>query len=87
MSDACSLPRRFSGCHRRGVTHLASGRIPNETAADLFGYANLATGKGPGPSDGITGPRIPGGLRLEESQHPLRAIGRPHGNNPPINFA
>ena len=87
MSDACSLPRGFRRCHRRGAAHLTSGGIPNETAADLVGYAKLTTSKGPGPSDGITGAGIPGSLRLEQSQHPLRAIRRPHRNNSSVSPA
>ncbi len=87
MRDACSLPRCFCGCHRCGAAHLTSGGTPNETAADGFCHAKLTTSKGSGPSDGITRPVILGSICLEQSQHPLDAIGCPHGNDPPVSFA
>jgi hypothetical protein len=60
--------------------------MSDETAAGLSD-AKLATGKGPKPGDGITGAAIPRSFRLEQSQHPLRAVRRPHRDDPPISFA
>jgi hypothetical protein len=87
MRNACSLPRRFSGCHGAGAAHLTSRGIPDEAAADLAGYAKLTTSEGPGSSNGFTWAGIPGSLRFEQSQRPLRAIRRPHRDNPPVSFA
>jgi hypothetical protein len=86
MRDACGLPGRSGGGYRRGCAHLTSGGMSDETAAGLSN-AKLATSKGPQPCDGITRAAIPRSFRLEQSQHPLRAVRRPHRDEPPVSFA
>ena len=60
--------------------------MSDETAAGLLD-AELATSKGPQPGDGITGAVILWSFCLEQSQHPLRTVRRPHGDDPPVSFA
>jgi hypothetical protein len=86
MRDACRLPGRSGGGHRCGTAHLTSGGMSDETAAGLSD-AKLATSKRPQPGDGITGTAIPRRFRLEQSQHPLRAVRRPPRDDPPVSFA
>ncbi len=45
VRDACGLPGRSGGGHRRGSAHLTSGGMSDEPAAGLSD-AKLATGKG-----------------------------------------
>ena len=87
MRDGCGLPCRFSRCDRRGATYLTGGGTPDETPTDLFCDAELTASKGARPSDRITRSSVGRSLRLEQSQHPLRAIGRPRRNDSPIDFA
>ena len=86
MRDACGLPGGSGGRHRCGSAHLTSRGMSDETAAGLSD-AKLATGKGPQPGEGITGAAIPRSFLLEQSQHPLRAVRRPHRNDPAVSFA
>jgi hypothetical protein len=87
MWDGCGLPGRSGGGHCCGSAHLASGGTIDKAAADLVRDAKLATSKSPRPGDRLTGAAILRGLRLEQSQHPLRAVRRPHRDDPAISFA
>ena len=86
VRDACGLPGRSGGGHRRGSAHLTSGGVSDDTSPRLSD-AKLATSKGPQPGESITGAAIPRSFRLEQSQHPLRAVRRPHRDDPPVSFA
>ena len=86
MGDARGLPGRSGGGHRCGSGHLTGGGMSDETAA-RFCDGKLATSNGPCLGDGITCAAIPWSLRLEQSQHPLRAVGRPHRDDPPVSLA
>jgi hypothetical protein len=87
MWDGCGLSGRSGGGRCRGIADLASGTPILKTAADLFRDAKLATGKGSRASDRLSGAAIPWGFRLEQSQHPPRAVRRPSRHDPPIGFA
>ena len=86
MRDGCSLSGRSGGrcCSSADLTSHAP--IP-ETATDLFRDAKLAVSEGPRPGDRLSGTGIPRGFRLEQSQHPLRAVRRPPGDDAPVRFA
>ena len=86
VGDACGLPSRSGGGHRRGSAHLTSGGMSDKPAAGLTD-AELAIREGPQPGDGISRTAIPRSLRLEQSQHPLRAVRRPHRDDPAVSFA
>ena len=80
--------RQLSAC--AGAKAGAPASAPtnaDETAADLLGDVKLATSKRTCPIDGITGAAIPRGFRLEQSQHTLRTVRRPHRDNPPVSLA
>jgi hypothetical protein len=87
MWDGCGLSDRSGGGRCRGIADLASGAPILKTVADLFRDAKLATGKRSRASDRLSGAAIPRGFRLEQSQHPLRAVRRPSRHDPPIGFA
>jgi hypothetical protein len=84
-------PSGLSGRSRRGrcrgIADLASGAALLKTAADLFGNAKLATGKGSRSGNRLSGAAIPWDFRLEQSQHPFGAVRRPSRHDPPISFA
>jgi hypothetical protein len=63
-----------------------SRAMSNETVADLICDLKFATSERAGPRNGITRTGIPRGFRLEQSQHPLRAVRRPHRDDPPVSF-
>jgi hypothetical protein len=85
MGDACGLPCS-SGGGRSDVAYLTGGGM-SETVADSSCDVELATSKGAGPGDGITRAAIPRSFGLEQSQRPLRAVRRPHRDDPPVSFA
>jgi hypothetical protein len=87
MGNGGGLASRSGGGRRCGSLHVTSGAGRGKSAADLFGDAKLATSKGPRPGDRVTGAAIPRNFRLEQSQHPFGAIGRPHRDDPPVSFA
>lgn len=86
VRDACGLSGRSGGGHRGGNAHLTSGRMSDETTAGLSD-AKLAPSKSPKPGDRITRTAVPRSFPLEQSQHPLRAVRRPHRDDPPLSFA
>jgi hypothetical protein len=75
------------GSHRCGSAHVTSGSAADETPTDLPGDAQLATGKRACPGDGVAGAAVPRSFGLEQSEHSLRAIRRPHRDDPPVGFA
>ena len=87
MWDGCGLSGRFGGGHCCGSADLTSGAAILETTADLLRDVKLATSEGSRPGDRLTGPAIPRSFRLEQSQHPLSAVRRPHSDDPPVSFA
>ena len=64
MRDACGLPGRSGGGHRRGSAHLTGGGMSQQAAAGLPD-AKLAARKGPQPSNRVTGAMISRSFRLE----------------------
>ncbi len=86
VRNACGLAGRSRGGHRCGSAHLTSGATADEPSADLLCDAQLATGKGAGPGDGITGTGIPRSFRFEQSQHVLGAVRRPPSDDSPVGF-
>jgi hypothetical protein len=60
--------------------------VSAEAAAGL-GDAELATGKGPKASDGLSRAKVAGSLRLEHLQHSLRTVRRPHSDDPAVSLA
>lgn len=87
MRDACGLPGRPGGRYRGRSAYLTRSRSANKSATDLRCGAELAASKGPCPGDGSAGAAIFRSFRLEQPQHPLRAVRRPHGDEPPVSFA
>jgi hypothetical protein len=85
MLAACPAARAAAAA--AGAVTLRAAGPADEAAADLLCDAKLATGKGACLCDRITGAAIPRGFRLEQSQHPLRAIRRPRGDDSPVGFA
>ena len=59
--------------------------MSDETPAGLCD-AKLATSKARNRAM-ASGAAIPRSFRLEQSQHPLRAVRRPHRHDPPVSFA
>jgi len=86
MRDGRGLASRSGGGHRCGSAHLTSGDTTDKTPTDLLRDAKLAPSKGPRLGDGVTSAAIPGSFCLEQSQHPLRAVRRPHRHDPPVSF-
>jgi hypothetical protein len=60
--------------------------MSNKAAADLTCGVKFATSEAAGPGDGIAGTAISRSFRLEQSEHPLRAVGRPYRDDPPVSF-
>jgi hypothetical protein len=87
VRDGGGLAGRSGGGRRCGSSRLTRGVEGDESAADLVGDAELAASEGPRPGDRVTGAAVAGSFRLEDSQHPFRAIRRPHSDDPPIGFA
>jgi hypothetical protein len=87
MRNRCGLSGRPGGSHCRGRPHLASGSRIEKPAADLSGDVKLAPGKGACPGDRITGAAIPWSFCLEQVKYPIRAVGRPPRDYPPVSFA
>lgn len=59
----------------------------NEPAANLFCDVELAAAKSPRPDDGVAWPAIAWSFRLEQPEHSLRAVSRPHSNDSSFDFA
>ena len=86
VRDARGLPGRSGGGYRGRSAHLTSGCVSDESPPGLRD-AKLAAGKRPKPVDGIARAAIPRSFHLEQSDHPLRAVRRPRGDDPPVGFA
>lgn len=86
VRDACGLPGR-SGSRSGGTAHLPRSAATDETAADLLCGAQLASGKGACPGDGVTGAAIPRSCRLKEPKHPLRTVRCPRRDDAPVGLA
>ena len=87
MGNARGLSRSSRGGRRCRSLNGASGATSDESAADQFGDAELATSESPCPQDRVTGPAIVRSFGLEQPQHPLCTVRRPHRDDPPIGFA
>lgn len=61
--------------------------MSHEPTTDLLGHSELTTSEGPRPGHGIAGTVISRSFRFEQTQHPLRAVGGPRRDDPPISFA
>jgi hypothetical protein len=86
VRDACGLRGRSGGGDRCRRAHLTSGGMGDETAPGLSD-AEFATGERPCPGDGIAGAAVRRSFRLEEPQHPLRAVRRPDRDDAPVSLA
>ena len=87
VRDCCGLTRRSGGGGRRRSAHLTCGASAGKPAADLVGNVKLAAAEGSGSRDGIAGTGIAWSFHLEQSEHSLRAVSRPHSNDSPFGFA
>jgi hypothetical protein len=87
VHDCCGLPCRSGGSGRRGAARLTCGAAADEPAADLFCDVKLAAAEGSGSRDRVAWARIGWRFRLEQSEHSLRAVGRPHSNDSSFGFA
>ena len=87
MSNGRGLPRGPGVSGSGGSRHVARGAATDEPPADLPGDLELATSEGSRPGDRVPGAAVVWSFRLERPQHPLRAVRRPPGDNPPVAFA
>jgi hypothetical protein len=87
MGDGRGLSRGPGGRDSGGSLHVTSGAATDEAPADLLGDIELATGERSRPRDCVPGAAIPWSFRLEQPQHPLRAVRRPRRDDPPVAFA
>jgi hypothetical protein len=87
VGDARGLPRGSRGGRRCGSPNVTSAASSDKSAVDRFGDAELATSESPRPSDRVKGAAIVRSLGLEQPQHPLCTVRRPHRDDPPIAFA
>ena len=87
VRDCCGLPCRSGGSGRCRSAHLTCGCAAGEPAADLFYDVKLATAEGPCSRDRIAGAGIAWSFGLEQSEHSLRTISRPHSNDSSFGFA
>jgi hypothetical protein len=87
VRDRCGLPGSPGGSSRCRGAHLTRGGSAGEPAPDLFCDVKLAMAERPRSRDGIARPGIAWSFRLEQSEHPFRAISSPHSNDPPFGFA
>jgi hypothetical protein len=81
------LPGRSSGRSSSGTAHLASRTTVLESVADFLGDVELTASESPRPDDRIARAAVLRSLRLEQSQHPLRAVRRPRRDDPPVSLA
>ena len=86
VRDCCGLPCRSGGSGRCRAAHLTCSGAAGEPAADLFCDVKLATAERPCSRDGIAWAGIAWSFRLEQSDHSLRAVSRPHRNDPSFGF-
>jgi hypothetical protein len=87
MGDARGLSGG-PGCGRGGGNlRVTSGASANKSAPDLFSDTNVAISEGSRPSDCVPRAAIIGSFRLEQFQHPLRTVGCPRRDHPPVGFA
>jgi hypothetical protein len=87
VRDCRGLSCSSGGSGRCRGAHLTRGVTAPEPAADLMCDVKLATAEGSRPRDGIAWAGIAWGLRLEHSEHSLRAVSRPYGNDSTFGFA
>jgi hypothetical protein len=87
VRDCCGLPGRSRGSGRYRGAHLACGGGAGEPAPDLIYDFKLAAPEGPCSRDGIAWAAIVWSLRLEQPEHSLRAVSRPHSDDPSFGFA
>jgi hypothetical protein len=87
VRDGGGLAGRSSGGRRCGSFYVTSGTFGDESVTDLFGDAKLATSESPRPGDSVTGAAVTRSFRLEQSQHPFRAIGRPRRDDSTVSLA
>ena len=87
MRNCRGLPCGSGGSGRRRSAHLTCRGTTGEPPADLFCEVQLATAEGPGPRDGIAWAAIALCVRLEQSEHSLGAVSRPHSNDSSLGFA
>lgn len=86
MRDRCSL-RCCSGGRRCSTRDIPSSGTSDEAATNLLGGRELTTRKRTRPRDRITRTLVFRCFRLEQSQHSIRTIRRPRGDDPSISFA
>ncbi len=87
VRDCCGLPCRSCGSGRRRTAHFRCGGAAGEPAADLFRDVKLATTEGPCSRDGVPWAGIARSFGLEQSEHSLSAVSRPHSSDSSFGFA
>lgn len=87
VRDCRGLSCRSGGGGRGRSAHLMCRGAAGEPAADLFRDVKLAAAKGSCSRDGITWTGIARGFLLEQPEHSLRAVSRPHGDESSFGFA
>jgi hypothetical protein len=87
VRGCCGLPCCSGGSGRCSAAHLTCGGAAGEPAADLFSDVKLAAPERLCSRDRIAWAGIAWSLRLEQSEHTLRAASCPHGNGSSFGFA
>jgi hypothetical protein len=87
MRDRRRLPGRPGSSRRSGSLRVTSCAVSDKPAANFSGDTEFATSKGPGPGDGITRAAVSGYFGLEQCEHPLCTVGRPHRDDTPVRLA
>ena len=87
VRDCGGLSCRSGGSGRRGGAHLGCGGAAGKPAADLICDVKLATAEAPCSRDRLAGAGIASSFGLEQSEHSLRAVSRPHGHDSSFGFA
>ena len=86
VRDGRRLAGSLGGGHRGGSRH-GTGSATDKAAADPVSDVQLPASERPRPGDQGTGAAISRSVSLKHYQHPLRAVRRPRGDDPPITVA
>ena len=87
MRHGSALPGGSRGSRCSLSACLACCLAALETPSDLAGDVKFAPGKRPGPCDGVSGTAVIRGLGFEDSEHSLRAVRCPGGDDPTFSLA
>jgi hypothetical protein len=87
VRDCGGLSCRSGSRGRCRRAHLGCGAAAGKPAADLICDVKLAAAEGPGSRYRIAGAGIASSFGLEQAEHSVRAVSRPHGHDSSFGFA